>query len=241
MEATYPYVIGTNAPTCREHFACLKLVLYGMKLSTNESQASTFLDQWEWTRLVLSGEGSGDTETSWSITGNYSALQLYSDMQGMDNAALYISLYPSPQSPPGNSYSSLTNLFILPFYFQLNIEFYRTLLHTIIYRTFFSWKFSRSLTPPCPGPDTSNFTSFLILQHCKLSNCPAWSGLSNWANIIWIINISIHHSRSYYFSDSNLIIPRSLLSCKRRENTKHPIQKRKLISLLPKTHPARRF
>ena len=66
MEATYPLyhkeparsweVFCIPKPLLVGGFGCDELVLYGirelaytMKLSTNESQASTFFDQWEWT------------------------------------------------------------------------------------------------------------------------------------------------------------------------------------------------
>ena len=64
MEANYPYAIknqrGASKKPLVGGFGCEELVLYGIRdtgvatlwtISTNESQASLNLDQWEWTTL----------------------------------------------------------------------------------------------------------------------------------------------------------------------------------------------
>ena len=75
-------------------------------------------------------------------------------------------------------------------------------------KNFFNWKFSRSLTWLLPVPDTSNFTSFLIFQHRKISIARPGSKIDP-IFILWIIDSYVDTRYiipfSYDYVSDNLI------------------------------------
>ena len=138
-----------------------------------------------------SGEGSGDTQTVPSITGNYSTLQLHRTEHARNGWCCpghHISLY---SRPAWELLFSSPNLFYPVRIFNKIWTLYLKLFHTtpIIYRTFFSGKFSRShsVTPLCPG----YFKLYFIPHLSRLENVtsPGQAGYKiGWIFFEWWIS-----------------------------------------------------